>query len=301
MSNDKNKNVEWVIEMMKNKIPVVIALIVTFNPEIEIFNLVLNAINEQVATTVIIDNNSTNIKMIEEIIHEFGNKISLVKNKENYGLGKALNLGIEQIGNFKADWVLILDQDSIPTTNYVALLFRALENYHKEIDSVCVIRSEYRCKQINNNALPKLSLKEIKTSIMSGTIVKFSLFNYIVFREEFFLDFIDSDFYYRVVKFGGTILMVQDCLLTHKIGRQLILFGRRLSYEEPLRVYYMIRNSTCLFLEGRFSLRLLYAGYSPIFLTLSIDGLRTAVRALIHGIIDAFFMRLKKVKKSYFL
>jgi rhamnosyltransferase len=91
------------------------AIIVTYNPKIDRFKDVINSIVNQVDFIIIVDNGSKNINDIKEICSIKSN-IEIIENDINYGIGKALNIGIEKLKN-NYDWILTLDQDSVILVN----------------------------------------------------------------------------------------------------------------------------------------------------------------------------------------
>ena len=102
------------------------ALIVTFNPDIEVLKSNVDAIAKQVDVLVIVDNGSNNLNEIETLDVE--NIIALGENK---GIAYALNTGMEFLEERNMDWVLTLDQDSVVPQDLIEK-FTTQEEFQKE-------------------------------------------------------------------------------------------------------------------------------------------------------------------------
>lgn len=64
------------------------------------------------------------------------------------------------------------------------------------------------------------------------------------------MDQVDFDFDYNLRSLGYRIILVEGNLLDHRLGTR----DRIFSHESPVRVYYMIRNSTVLLKEKKLPL-----------------------------------------------
>ena len=96
------------------------AVIVTYNPDEQFLDR-LSLISSQVERIIIYDNGSS----VESL--SFLNKIqvkgvSLIYSKDNVGIAKALNVGIEELIKDNYEWILTFDQDSYPSNDMVQQL-----------------------------------------------------------------------------------------------------------------------------------------------------------------------------------
>jgi len=103
----------------------VIAVVVSYNPDINDFVKVFETLLPQVAYAVVVDNASFS-DMAVILAHWSGKKIELLRMQENFGIAAAQNLGIERAMTLGADFVLLLDQDSVPSPSMVAELLGAI-------------------------------------------------------------------------------------------------------------------------------------------------------------------------------
>jgi len=167
------------------------AIIVTYNPEIDRFKDVINSIVNQVDFIIIVDNGSKNINDIKEICSIKSN-IEIIENDINYGIGKALNIGIEKLKN-NYDWILTLDQDSIILVNIIDIINDITKIYDKNMIGLIYLNTKDENKKTKYD-------ETTKKPIISGSIINSKIFSLgIVYREEFFMDQIDFDFDYNVI------------------------------------------------------------------------------------------------------
>jgi rhamnosyltransferase len=101
------------------------ALIVTFNPELNVFSSEIAFLAPQVKTIWVVDNASS--QSLAAWVEAFGlnDKLHLVQMPGNLGLGAAQNVGMQLARAAGATHVLILDQDSQPMPDLVVRLLAA--------------------------------------------------------------------------------------------------------------------------------------------------------------------------------
>ena len=265
----------------------IIAVIWTFNPgEFEI-KQVLQSIIRQVDEIIIVDNGSIyrSYKKVVKSSPFLRSKTTLIELKRNYGV-RALNIGIEEAINAGADFILLLDDD---TVLYEGVIKRVISCWRKLIQffpnvGVVGLTEGYCCK----------NLIQVETRVFSGSIIdKRVLESGIKIREEFFLDQADFDFFHEIKRAGYEVLQFDGGIKEHKLGVK-IKFGGRILRCEPLhRYYYIVRNSTVLLLERKlplfFYIRQLIIWGFPSAL---VKGVKRTMRTLIMGLAHGIFKRL---------
>ncbi len=101
----------------------VTGIIVTFNPDIKQLNKLIDTVTSQVQHLLIVDNDShADIDIATTFTERAG--IELISLSENFGIAKAQNIGIERAKTIGTDYVLLLDQDSLPAPNMVSELLK---------------------------------------------------------------------------------------------------------------------------------------------------------------------------------
>ena len=220
----------------------IVALIVSFNPDQRLISAV-KSLDGKLDNIVIIENNSTKKDVIKQLQNGLNNpNVVILELDSNRGIAGALNYGIEYIErNFSADYILTLDQDTIIMVHDLKnLIFEA----NKRWNNVGIIAMGSKETHRGHG------YRERKYAITSGNIVSVEIFRKTRFREEFFMDQVDFDFDYNVRRLGYRIILAEGRLMDHRLG---VKIGK-LSYEPPTRIYYMVRNSTVLFVEGKLPL-----------------------------------------------
>ena len=228
----------------------VISIIITYNPDISsgILEKQITILEKHCLRIVLIDNDSKNKKNIANLCSNF-KKTDLVQLDKNYGIGYALNIGLEiAIKTRGARWLLTLDQDSLFDEN-------TFENAEKEMSSFS-IKSNLACfgvnftdlhfkkiKKQNNSGKPVL----VKALITSGCFMRIDIVKDFRFKSELFMYSIDTDFSYKLRKAGFDLLLLYEAKMDHKGGKRKSLNnGEEVHFNDTLALYYMSRNSIYL-------------------------------------------------------
>ena len=96
----------------------VIAVIVTHDPELDRFKLVLDRASEQVDSVIVVDNDSKSKGVLRGLCGGFGN-CDFVEVGFNSGVAHALRIGVNYAIRYGPDWLLLLDDDTVPMSNAV--------------------------------------------------------------------------------------------------------------------------------------------------------------------------------------
>ena len=257
------------------------AIIVSFNSE-KIFRC-YQSVKGQVDFIVIVDNATSDAAIITKLkeLAAASGKLKLILSTENFGIAWALNRGVEYAKEKKSDWVLTLDQDSELLADAVKNM---MGNYEKlseqEKDKVGVLGCKYLERQFNNGNYKlqitnyesttmdkqQLLFKENNLMVTSGNFVKMAAFEKAgVFEEKLFIDYVDIEFYYRVLKAGFKNYESQNVFILHEFGKSEKKFGFHITNQPPFRRYYIARNCIYFFKKFIFSypyraLRVLFGG-----------------------------------------
>jgi rhamnosyltransferase len=220
----------------------ILAGIVTYNPDIERLRINLDSVHkQQFDGLVIVDNGSKNVGEIEKI----SDNITLIRNKGNEGIAKALNQIFEYAEDKGCDLVVTLDQDSVCPEDY---LKKFILYFELEFGMLCPVIIDINAGVDARKTIDfSTDIQEVKGCITSGSITKVSAWKKVNgFDESMFIDSVDYDFCDRIIGAGYKVLRVNTIKLNHEIGHQTRhkLFGINIYVKNhsAFRKYFIGRN-----------------------------------------------------------
>jgi rhamnosyltransferase len=234
----------------------VCAITVTFHPDAQ-FPLRVERILRQVGALVIVDNGSdeAELRMLRELATN--SSITLISNIENVGMARALNIGIRWAIARGFEWTLLLDQDSWADDDMVQTLMAAYVAY-PDREHLGAIGSGYRDIdgpwQEQKDRIVDDNWEEVKSAITSGSLIPLKAHAVIgAFREEFFIDYVDTEYCFRARALGYRIIRTRRPIMSHSIGaisRHELLGIKKWTFNHAAdRRYYIARNDTVLLRE----------------------------------------------------
>lgn len=184
--------------------------------------------------------------------------IKIVRTKENLGYTGGINFGIRNILDENPEYILILNEDTIVTKDFLDELILALENNSQAAAACGTILYEHDKEKIwyaSGRMIPWLGLAvhpnkgkkfDFKrrspevTSFITGCMVllRTSLISDIGIEDErFFMSLDDIEFSARITLKGYHLLYVPNSIIYHKaLGQE----------EKPFTYYYSVRNRLLL-------------------------------------------------------
>jgi rhamnosyltransferase len=235
----------------------VCAIVVTFHPDSGLTER-LQRVAAQVSATFVIDNgsNEASAGMLRDLSTWPG--VTLISNGENVGIARALNIGVEQALSRGFSWALLLDQDSHVEENMIERL-RATRDSFPAIARLAVIGARFR--DTSGRAIETTKLEstgslwqEVESVITSGSFLSLAAYGAIgPFRNEFFIDYVDTEYCYRARALGFKIIETREPLMSHSIGAQTLhrvgWSAKWTTNHSADRRYYIARNNTVLLRE----------------------------------------------------
>lgn len=253
-----------------------VAVTVTYNVDNR-FETALGSYLNQVARVIIVDNSSDpqRKEWLAALAGSAGERVSLIQNGQNLGLGRAQNIGIRAALDSGAEWLLMMDDDSRAAPDMVSTLVRTA---HRQEANVAILAPRYDEQGVKREAryvtapegrynTPRFAIRDFSKAstlshlymaISSGSLIRASLFREIgLIRESFTIDYLDVDFCLRALRRGYRIIAVDDAVLYHQLGAQTEhrFFGRRFwAWNHPAsRRYTIYRNRTRIWRENLFT------------------------------------------------
>lgn len=222
----------------------ILAIIITYNPEIQLLEKNISALSGQVDKVIVYDNNSSNHLLIESMMNKFDNTI-YYHYEENLGLPVHYNEAIFYAKKNGYEWVLTMDQDTIVPPELV-------ENYTKyislpEIAIVSPVVFDINLDNYCDNDSFNDEITYIQYCISSASLVNVNIAHKIgLFDEKLFIDNVDFDFCKRVIDNNYKIIRVNNCVIKHQVGesRYIKLFNKKqiVFNHSAFRKYYFFRN-----------------------------------------------------------
>ncbi len=279
--------------------PTVCAAVVTYHPDGRVVDL-LSAVARQVHEVIVVDNGSTT----GETVHIRGWAQSagatFIANEVNLGSATALNQAARAAISAGHGWLLALDQDMSIRADLVVQLRAAMAADTKP-DDVAIV-----APQTEHQRDRRCSESEVvrrRTVITAGSLISLDAWQAVGgFRDEFFIDMVDTDFALRLGRRGYVVALACRAEIEHQIGRprtQRIL-GRTVetSNHPASRRYYISRNRILVWREHwRFAPGwVLFDVYGQlrdtVVMALTETDRRRKLRATMRGLTDGLRGRL---------
>ncbi|UZD70432.1 glycosyltransferase family 2 protein [Brucella sp. JSBI001] len=238
----------------------VIGIVITFNPDFQQLRSLISAILPQLHQLLIVDNGSNeNLAPLLEI----GKSIELIALNENFGIAKAQNIGIERAKAIGSDYVLLLDQDSVPERDMVGELLKVAETLKAKGISVAGVGPSYidarqgeaaafvyldGCRLKRREKPYHNQFVETDFLIASGCLIPVRSFDAIgLMNESMFIDYVDIEWGLRARQQGYYCFGAFNAKMEHTLGDEWTEYrGRRIPVHSPLRHYYHFRNAVWL-------------------------------------------------------
>lgn len=223
----------------------VCAGIVTYNPEMKLFEQCLESIRTQVDKVYIFDNGSSNKNELNRYAKD--EKIVILYSPKNLGIAKALNELCKKAQSEGYSWIVTMDQDSICKDDMVVELMKYSPN--EKYGIICP-RVEFRTNnQLLHETREKRDIAEIRACITSGSLTRISAWeNVNGFDEWMFIDHVDNEFCTHLYTRGYSVVRVDSAVLYQRAGdmKYIKLPLKKkllLPYYSEFRNYYICRNT----------------------------------------------------------
>lgn len=278
----------------------IVALIVTYNPEISFLAKQSYLIAQQVDKIIYVDNGSKDVENVKSCL--ILDKSIFIDNKENLGLGLAQNIGLKKAKDLNSDFVLLMDQDSLPPTHFVSSLLKTYEDSSINYDVALVgpaIRNIYKGALFNElgiklsgwgfKRIPINTITKVDYCIASGSLIPMNALDKIgAIQEKLFIDGMDIEWCLRSKSLGYEIIQTNSTYLEHQLGNG---SEDRVLSHSPIREYYIVRNDIWLskqkYIPIGYRMRKKFTPIVRLLLSLShlrIEYFKAEIRGLIDGV-----------------
>ncbi|EPS4419664.1 glycosyltransferase family 2 protein [Escherichia coli] len=227
----------------------VYAVLVAYNPEHNDLKNAVELLLRQV-TKVVVCNNSTNGYKYAE---NSSGDVKIFNFNDNLGIAEAQSIGMKWAFENGADFILQMDQDSIPDPKMVEQLLTCYKKLLKQNVNVGLVGSQDFDKvtgELNKARVKKGKpltefYYEVDSTLSSGSLIpKNSWLIVGGMKDELFIDAVDHEYCWRLRAAGFKVIRNKNALLAHRLGdgRFKILNILSVGLPSPFRHYYATRN-----------------------------------------------------------
>ena len=122
-----------------------------------------------------------------------------------------MRVGVNYASKYKPDWLLFLDDDTVPMDNAVGRVLGLINNLPRFVlDRVGAV--------LMGSVDGDCGIGEVRYGVFSGTLVRADVAVRVCCRDDFFLDQADHDMYSRIRELGYITLGINCRLVNHRLG-----------------------------------------------------------------------------------
>ncbi|WP_325344842.1 glycosyltransferase family 2 protein [Xylophilus sp.] len=242
----------------------VVAIVVTYEPDLEALRRQFEALVPQVAAVAIVDNGSREdvAGWLAQQPSAVGARHAVLPLGANRGIAAAQNAGIAWARTHGASHVLLMDQDSVPAPGMVAVL---LATAASRPDAAAVGPRYLDSRQDNpppfirveglrlhrHACVPGRPVVPVDYLIASGCLIPMAVLDAAgTMREDLFIDYVDIEWGLRAKAAGLQSYGACEAAMAHTLGEAPLRFaGRAIPVHSPLRHYYHVRNAVLIYRE----------------------------------------------------
>jgi rhamnosyltransferase len=243
----------------------VVAVAVTYHPDVAGFGALLDALRPQVDAIVVVDN-GTPEPVLGRVAALLADDDAFIPLGTNQGIAAAQNAGIERAIGWGATHVLLSDDDSLPAADMVERLVAAFRSPVPEgrvaavgpvtVDprtmSAPLVFTDQRTGPRRIPALPSADGAQVEVAflIASGCLIDVAALREVGFMNaDLFIDHVDLEWGVRARGAGWSLRVVVGAQLAHHLGdgtRPVPWRSRAVHIQAPIRNYFMVRNTVWL-------------------------------------------------------
>jgi rhamnosyltransferase len=272
------------------------AIVVTYHPRSEhVANLA--KVRAQVDVLIVVDNGSAESALGEMRRRSVRDEFTLIENGANVGIATALNIGVREAQREGCDWVVLLDQDSVPTDGFVGTMIADFEAMRRERPILQIIPRYCDPETRMERPVSQFGDGGAFLTITSGSVFSMDAFEKCgLFQEELFIYCVDDDYSLRIREKGYYIGVSPNAVLMHQSGHPTSrkVLGKTVStknYRPEVRYYYARNKVWILKNYGRVFPRLIAPTLrefvtTPVKIAMMEDSPSRKIWMFVRGIFD---------------
>lgn len=291
---------------MKGKLAIVILNFNLKDDTIELLHSLCEA-GIDLDQIILIDNGSSD-GSIDAFRREFDGQLQIVENQQNTGFAGGNNQGFALAVNRGAEWVLLLNNDTIAPSDFLKYFFNTISEEHSyqiyspviyyysnpeiiwhmgayAIPGTLLGLNRYRGKKLPGNLNPISRVDYISGCAMFIHVDVYKKIR--LFDPRFFAYWEEIDFCYRARKAGFNIGVISNCKLLHKVSLTAKNNSAFQRYYYTRNMFYYFRKNS----KGILFLLMTLFGVIKVFLQIFNDVLSNQTnlilpswRGFLHGL-----------------
>lgn len=285
------------------------AVIVSYHPELNRLLCLLESLGSQVQCAVVVDNGSSESVVTWLKSLTLPVPLRVIPLRENLGIARAQNEGIQVARQNGADYVMLFDQDSEPAHGMVNVLLFAAVKLQADGHKLAAVGPRYTAiNQEDRSPFIKVSKFQVKRQscassksiveadclISSGSLIPVANLDTIgLMNDKLFIDYVDIEWGLRAKSKGYKSFGVCGALMQHDLGdAPITVLGRNFACRSPLRHYYTFRSAIWLYRQTWLSFEwkvadgwrlLLKFGFYTLFAKPRLHHFKMMTKGVLHG------------------
>jgi rhamnosyltransferase len=300
--------------------PWVACIIVTYMPDMSLLSRLVSQLLKSAASIYVVDNwfSDESRQSTKDLCALHSDRITFIPLKTNYGIAKAINIGIERARNDEYHFAMLFDQDSIPQDGLLEelqVVVKRLSGTPGKIAAIAPRLYDPRSNFFFKFALLKWGIwKKVGCHCGNGDLIPCEFINSSgsliflhhwdqigPFREDFFIDHVETEWYMRVRYLGFKCYgYCSKNYLEHHMGddvcRYWFLGWRFMPRRSPFRHYTIVRNGIWMWRMKHTPLSwipnsLLKLAFTLFYFSLFDRERKDQLKHIVKGILHGLFTR----------
>lgn len=218
----------------------VMGVVILYHPDHEVIENISTYL-DQVGQLLVIDNSDISHSKIVDEIKSFKN-INYISYGQNIGIARALNHAAQVAIKKGYKFLLTMDQDSKVPLNLV----NASVSIFEENNNVGLV-TPLHAHKYGTHIKPIGKTEKVIIAMTSGNLISLDVYKKVGgFDEDYFLDYIDIEYCFKLHLHHYDVIRINDLILAHNEGAitEISIFNKKVHphNHQPFRWYYKTRN-----------------------------------------------------------
>jgi rhamnosyltransferase len=283
----------------------ILSIIICFHPNVDKLNRLIRSIENSVDQIILFNNGG----LSESEIKVKSQKLKIESQGRNIGLASALNIGCDIAVKNGIKFIIAFDQDSNPVESMILSLHSELlkcQTLDRRVIAIgpqlidergeeSVASPFIQFKRLGYKKWSGSGVQSVSQLITSGCMIDLKIWEEKNrFDDRLFIDFVDNNWCWRIIRKGYIIMGTTNTKMAHEISEKI---ENRINVStntyNPVRRYFQIRNAVYhLFFEPLSLAQKIYVSKAIVLTLISalisddhpIRSVWQCVRGVLHGV-----------------